>query len=255
MVKRQTVAIWLVPLVGLLCLYGLGIIRGSLVPKFEYTQSVAVLLMPFAAVTFQFFGIDRFSVNKTVVAMAAVGISIFSFSYPTIAVPHVLKLSVDPIPHFRGQAELIKIIIPALKKHLRNPDDGLISDFYGFNATRYTPLVLKIHPDRVLIADGTPFPSTRSRSKFHQRASFFSNYPEGLLLLHSGSRFAEQLGYPADDQFTVLDNNLMVEGLGVWPWEGFSRPEWRASYGDEGSQMLLYRYTVLPQPDATDNRP
>jgi Dolichyl-phosphate-mannose-protein mannosyltransferase len=252
LVKRRAVAIWLVPLVGLLCLYGLGIVRGSLVPKYEYTQSVAFLLMPFAAVAFQSMGIDRFCVKKTVVAMTAFGVSIFAFSYPTIAVPHILKLSVDPIPAFRGQDELNKIVIPALKKHLRVPGDGFISDFYGWQATAYTPLVLKIHPDRALIADGAPFPN--AESEFHQRASFFRNNPNGLLLLHSGSRFAEQLGYPAEDQFTVLDNKLMVQRLGAWPWEGFSRPELRASYGDEGSQLLLYRYALLPQQDTTENR-
>lgn len=240
--KRDRTVVWLTPFFGLLCLYVLAIVRGSLVPKFEYTASLAIFLLPYSAITFIKFGIDRFSATRSVLAAFALGVSVFAFSYPPFF-HHFLKLSVNPLPKFRDQKKVVEFIIPALSDNLRNPEDGFISDFYGFATTPYVALMTRLHPDRIFRASGAPY-GVKPQNHLIELLDFVKRYPKGVLLLHNGSRFSEYLGCCGSEQLRIADNYLIVHKVFSIPWQELSRPEWRATYEVKYPEIQIYRYKL-----------
>src|SRR5262249_24572905 len=71
LIKRQRCVIWLLPLAGVLLMWSMGIARGALVPKFNYTEVAGTLLFPFSAVVYQRLRIDSWKVRQLVVAAVA----------------------------------------------------------------------------------------------------------------------------------------------------------------------------------------
>lgn len=244
MVKRDKGMVWLIPFCGLLFFYTVAIIRGSLVPKFEYTASLALFVFPYSAVAFTKLGIDKLSRRGAALATLGFGFSIFVFSYPPF-VPHFLKLSVNPLPKFGGQEQVINLVIPALSQHLKNPEDGFISDFYGFSKTSYAALMIRIHPERVYMASGA-----LDKDKAEMLAEvrdFIKRYPEGILLLHSDSRLAESLGYDDSEKFKVRVADKVVSMRKLWstPWQQLSKEKLRGQQSLQKPELVILRYEVL----------
>ena len=251
-IRKQRTVIWLIPLIGLLCLYLGAIIRGSLVPKFEYTQPVGFMLMMYSAVTLRSLAIDQWSRKTMAMTLTAFGLTMFAFSYPPVLFPHALKLSVDPLPSFQNQEKIQEVIVPAVSEHLESEDDGYITDFYGFVQSLYPAHALRLHPDRVFATTGAPLLAPESR--YDKLEALLVAHPKGLLLLHTGSRFAESLGYPNDQEFRVRDKRLHVERVWSTPWPGFDDPRLRASYGGDPSALVLYRYSLDSGSEHTRSR-
>ena len=61
---RSRIAIWLFPAAVLLGLQCLAILRGSLVPKLNYTETAGTLLMPFLAIALQPLHVKRWSAAR-----------------------------------------------------------------------------------------------------------------------------------------------------------------------------------------------
>jgi hypothetical protein len=234
----------MIPLVGMFCLFTVGILRGSLVPKAEYTATLAIFLMPFSAMIYRTLGIDRFSARGAVGTAVALFCVMFAFSYPRV-VPHVLPLSADPIPKFAEQGRVIDLVVPAIRQNLRDEDQGLISDFYGFAATGYGALLTRVHPDRLFLASGAQQHELRlGYPSGEDLSDFIDEYPRGLLLLHNGSRFAEFLGYEASDKLRVGDRLLAVRKIWSTPWPMRWAAHLRASYDVREPEMQLYEYRL-----------
>jgi hypothetical protein len=237
--RKCKARVWLVPLGGLLCLFALGIVRGSLVPKYQYTAALAIFLVPFSAVTYRALGIERYSARGMLFAAIALFGSMYAFSYPPF-VPHLLPFSVNPLPWFPNQDKVVNLVVPVLKENIRDDNDGLITDFYGFVQSRYAALLTRMHPDRIFSAPGAP----NQQLNADRLSDFIDKYPRGVLLLHNGSRFAGFLGYKESGKFSVKDHRLAVRKIWATPWPAFDKPALQAAYKIEHPEIQIYRYQV-----------
>ena len=77
---RHRGAVWLLPLVGVLGLWALGIARGALVPKLNYTEIAGTLLFPFSGVVYQRLGMDRWRPRRLLLVAIALPVASLVFS-------------------------------------------------------------------------------------------------------------------------------------------------------------------------------
>jgi hypothetical protein len=186
--KRHRSRIWLVPLGALLGFLLLGIARGTLVPKLNYTEIPGTLLWPFGAIALQSALIDRW--NRGGFALAALGglgamallsglvVSQGRGSY------RAGQLTVSPLPEMENQAAALSLP-PLILRARADLREGLICDFFGWGPTPHVALLTRIHPDQIFRAPGAP----NRDLPLPLFQAFLDQYPTGVIVLRRGSRF------------------------------------------------------------------
>ena len=231
LLTRHRSAVWLIPLLGLMGLWGLAIVRGSLVPKFNYTEIAGTLLFPFSALAYDRLGVGRWAAPKfALAALALLVATVVSFCRPCLESVGLGKLTgFGPIPRIENQ-EIALQLPPILVQNLHDGDAALISDHYGWGSTRYVALLTRLPRARIFMAPGAPNQGLDP----NELATFLDRHPRGVLVALSGSRFSEALGITAAATSAEVGGTaLTLEKVRSFAWPG--TPE---------AELLVFRYAV-----------
>jgi len=231
LVKRLRCAVWLLPLAGVLLMWSMGIARGALVPKFNYTEVAGTLLFPFSAVVYQQLRIDWWPARRLVVAALALPLASLVFSCrPCLARLRLDRLAgFPPIPRIANQPAALALA-GTLRTEL-GANESLVSDHYGWGATRYVALLTKLPRQRIYLAPGAPNQPIDRDSL----AAFLTDHPRGILIAMTGSRFTALLHLEGDT------TNVVVKGVGlrlalmhstIWP-------------GTKPATVKVFRYSTV----------
>ena len=234
---RDRASVWLVPLVGLCSLMLLSIMRGSLVPKLNYTLTAGTMLLPFAAIVLRRLGIDAWSPRRyrassiallgTIAAISCVA----SWDGLKFA-PLARRVAVSSIPTIENQAIALSLP-PFIAQGLHGPDEGLITDFYGWGATFYVALLTGLHPDRIFRAPGAP----HNGLDVEELAAFVDRHRAGVLVLLADSQFSEGLGRWRAGEVEIDGQTLALRPLHAVDWPTTGRDA-------SGSRVEIFRYQV-----------
>jgi hypothetical protein len=232
--------IWLLPLIGLTGALSAAVARGSLVPKFNYTVTLGVLLLPFSAVLYRRLGIDTAAPRRYALGCAVMVASVLGFSSDRVRIlahlPSIVGMS--PTPAIDNEDAALRTA-GILRENLRGPDTGLISDFFGWGTTHYVALLTRLHPDRIYLAPGAP----NQEIDRAELTGFVGQFPHGVILLQSGSRFATAVGFDPAGTVTIEGQTLRLEKIASVPW-----PAAGATTADTPAtpHLDLFRYSVAP---------
>jgi hypothetical protein len=193
--KRERYAVWIIPCLGLLLLLMLAATRGSLALKAKYTAILGTLLFPFSAEVYRRARVDSFRRGRTLlIGLLLAGSVIVFWSPPFINcaqfVPYFYLPPVRSVPQMKEQKSMRKISA-MVNASLVSPDDGYISDFWGWGRSACTAWLTRMHPDQVFKAPGAP----HAKLDIDGLASFVEAYPAGTLALSRGSRFERAIGF------------------------------------------------------------
>lgn len=204
---RHAALRWLIPVGGLLALLLAAVLRGSLVPKINYTETPILFLLPFAAMALTPERRTRLGRPTTLAITAVVLAGMASLlvigtlrRFPEIREHNLIvgKIpAVTPVPIVRGQDQMI-LLGEAIGTEIgQAPQAGFVIDFLGFVPHGIISLASGIHPDRVYTLQRVPDapPETRLDQPLRYRempfigndppdiASFLAHYPEGIIAL------------------------------------------------------------------------
>ena len=241
LVKRHSSAIWIVPLCGLAALMEFAVLRGSLVPKLNYTVTLGTMLIPLSAAFYESLGINRLRMPRFAAVTTVIVGSVLIFSceacWERIVHPRLFGLS--PIPRIENQD--IALQVPdVIVSNLKNRHEGLISDFYGWGATPYVALLTRLPRDQILRDNGVP-----NRPWEVARISrFLDDYPSGVLLIIRGSRFAKALRLSGNEAM-VNGRSINLEHVASFAWPRAAMQTAKVSEGNNRPQKLeIFRYQV-----------
>ena len=226
---RHRGAVWLLPLVGVLGLWALGIARGALVPKLNYTEIAGTLLFPFLGVVYQRLGTDRWRPRRLLLIAIALPVASLVFSCrPCLARVRMGRLAVfSPVPRIENQRTALALA-GTLREVLRPGGSALVSDHYGWGATQYVALLTRLPRPRIFLARGAPNRQLDPDSL----ATFLRRHPQGVIVALSGSRFSRLLDLASGARnATVGDISLrltLVHAI-VWP-------------GRDPATLMMFRY-------------
>jgi len=273
--ERRRSALWLIPPSCLAALLFLAVLRGSLVPKMNYTETLALFILPFTAAALDLPALRRRGSAATLALCTALFASMaFLLVVGTLRrMPAVRERSVivdkvsaeSPVPTFKGQTELADLLATVRPVLAESPERGFVQDFIGFVPRGYLALSTLVHPDRIYSLPQDLGAADRAeqepRSTLPLRArtmpligneppaleDFLRRYREGVLVIGSASRAAAWLGLSEADGtagFRGLD--LRVEELGrvSVPMPDELRPG-GAKQG-ERLEVIAYRYREGP---------
>lgn len=231
--KREGSALWLLPLSMLAAALAGAVVRGSLVPKFNYTETLGLMLLPFSAVLYKQLGIDANARRCVIVGLFAVtSVLAFSSDYWLRTRPPFYINAISPIPRVDNQ-ETVLLIPAVVTPNLQGAGSGLISDFYGWGASAYVALLTRLHPDRIYWAPGAP----NREADLKRLSEFLDNYPNGVLILKSGSRFTEAIEFDAGETARIGETTLRLDPVEVFPWPEGNSPN---------SRLEIFRYYRSP---------
>jgi hypothetical protein len=230
-VKRLRCAAWLLPLAGVLVMWSMGIARGALVPKFNYTEVAGTLLFPFSAVAYQQLRIDAWQARQLFVAAVVLPLVSLVFSCrPCLARVRLERLAgFPPIPRIENQPVALALA-DTLRTEL-GADESLVSDHYGWGSTRYVALLTKLPRRRIYLAPGAPNQPIDADSL----AAFLTDHPRGILIAMTGSRFTTLLDLAGDTTNVVVKRvglRLALMHSIVWP-------------GAKPATVKVFRYSTV----------
>ncbi|MFN2145296.1 MAG: ArnT family glycosyltransferase [Anaerolineales bacterium] len=210
--KKQAVARWLVPLVGLLAAMTLFAIRGSLDTQARYTISLSLILLPYLAWLYRDWKLEER--KKQIVFGLALVLMIPLGYLGNLVSParNFYTAAINPIPQLREDSrEMATGILDAIDLYQGDEDYGLISDFYSYRETYYVAMSTGLNPDDIFIAPGV----------VHEELStdvlerVLTNHPEGLLILLEDSDFSQQVDLSVEGQAKIMGVVLHLTELGV----------------------------------------
>lgn len=228
---RHPARVWLLPVVGVLALWGIGIARGALVPKVNYTEIAGTLLFPFSALTYRRFRIATWRPERVAVAAIVLPLVNLLFSCsPCLARVRLGWLAgPSPIPRIENQ-EVGLALADSLGRELQ-PGESLVSDHYGWGATHYVALLSRLPRRQIFLAPGAPNQQIASDTL----AAFLAGHRRGVLIALSGSRFTHLLGLgPATKDAAVGPVSLHLSLMHTIGWPA----------GDGRGTLMVFRYSV-----------
>lgn len=235
LVGRRKSAVWLIPAFGLLGFWCLGVARGAVVPKLNYTEIGGTLLFPFSALVYERVGVGRWTAARfSLVAVALPAVSLLLCCVPCLERVGLGRFAgrfagPSPIPRIENQ-DVALPFARTLRDSLRDEDAALLSDFYGWGATPYVALLTGLPRKQILMARGAPNLVLRSDSV----ATFLRKHPRGVLIVLSDSRFAREIGVgPASTSASIGGVEVALELFQSVAWPG----------GPSGT-LMAFRYVA-----------
>ena len=216
-----------------------SVFNGTLVPKMSYTAVVGTMVLPFAALTFQDLGAERWRTAllflAVVVTVGAVAVSTCASCLSAVGL-QVLR-GTSPFPSFENQATA-RDLSQIVGDDLGDPPAGIVSDFYGYDGTNWVLLLSRTHPDRIFLAPWGP-EQPLDEAAF---AAFAQAHPEGLLIIRPGSRFARQISLDAERSTAELAGHAVrIEQLASVAWP---QNDWHPLAPDDVGEerIVVYHY-------------
>jgi len=227
---RSRIATWLIPPAVLLGLQCLAILRGSLVPKLNYTETTGTLLMPFLAVALQPLHLEGWSAARlTRFAVALLAANAIFACEACLAQVKLRALAMSPVPRVPNQQVAVRLA-PLIRANLP-PGGGLISDNYGSGATRHVALLARVRPERMFLVCYLAHRPPDADSL----AAFVSLYPQGLLLARSTSSFSSDYGFAPG----ATSGSFGGAAVTLTPLLGVDWP------GRQPARLSLFRYSLV----------
>ncbi|HTK43086.1 MAG TPA: glycosyltransferase family 39 protein [Gemmatimonadales bacterium] len=240
LVARHRSRGWLLAVAVVLALWCIGIARGALVPKVNYTEIAGTLLFPFSALAFQRLRIGQWRLERVVATAVALPLLSLLFSCkPCLARVRLGRLAgPSPIPRIENQ-ETALALAATLGNELR-AEESLVSDFYGWGATRYVALLTRLPRRRIFFAPGAPNQQLDTDSL----AAFLAEHPHGVLIAASESRFTRLIGLnPEATHAAVGGASLDLVPMHRIGWQG-------PGHGT----LMVFRYAVATDVGAGQRR-
>jgi hypothetical protein len=259
--RRDRRIVWLVPAAGLYLLLAAGSLRGALVPKVNYTETIGILVLPFVAACVA----DPVLAGHRRARQAAIVLLLASMAALLVVgtlrdVPGMRERyavvaripAISPVPVLPERSTLDQL---AARVAAAAGDDGLILDFIGFPQSGYLGLHTGLHRDALYMAPGSLNARLQPRSEGSplrlrdfplsgnwpaRLPDFFARHPQGFMLLLEGSRFAHWLSTP-EAGLPPLQLEL-VEGV-AWPLPDDARLIAPDAEPGTPSRLLLLRYS------------
>ncbi|MFO1067142.1 MAG: glycosyltransferase family 39 protein [Geminicoccaceae bacterium] len=271
--RRQQQVVWLVPAIGLAVLLFAAAARGALVPKLNYTETFGLLAVPFVAALMPASGslpAVRTGVaalyGLVVVVMAALLVVGSLRDVPGLRERSAILAripAVNPVPMRPARAELDRLVA-AIAPIVASPKAGFVSDTFGFADMGYVALESRVHPTRFYFPPDTPIADLDARPAdadipLRYRSfplignipgeldQYFRRYPEGVLLLQPGSRFAAWLDYRAPGSARLRDVLLHLDPIVSVSWPKPDDPRLLGPGERPGGwgQLIAFRYAVV----------
>jgi hypothetical protein len=281
LVRRDRQAVWLVPLGGLAAIMLASALRGSLIPKPIYTESLGLLLIPYLAAFLTSPQVQRLPAVGSMPALQTILFGSMLFFLAAGAARDIPELrarsrrldavpAIGPVPTFEGKQTLDRIL-PVIRAHAGRSNEALVVDALGSPATFYLGLHSGHHPDQLYLAPGQPYINLDARLPEHQRPirervqplrdadppeldGFLRRRCSGLLVLQPGSRLAGWIGFRAPDRASFHGLDLALEELARIPWPLPDDTRLRAADVPDGEPgvVVVFRYSVLACSSASD---
>jgi Dolichyl-phosphate-mannose-protein mannosyltransferase len=239
-VHRSRQALWLLPCGGLFVLLVIGCLRAAFKPGIYYTITFGLFLIPYLAELLNRIRLER--LNRSWFALLTVAgvasLLLVSVSDSLRSMPVVRWIvGVSPVPGFPEQDAAIRLV-DLIAPQIRAPDDGLVSDFYGWLPSYYVALLTHLHPDRIFLASGVK----NEASDPAALGIFLDQHPQGVLLLLAGSRFCGAFGFEGD-RASVEGRVLSLVKVANVPWPPPELPTLPAASpcGQEGPAIFRYQ--------------
>lgn len=206
-IRRQRYAVWLIPFIGLMSLFIISSVRGSLGLQVRYTITLGTLLFPFSAEFYRYLGVPKWTVrNRLVIGLLIVSSMIVS-SHPQIF--HLPYLSwISLIPRFDQQRE-VKVISLKVNEQLGTSNEGFICDFFGWENSYYVALMTRLHPSNIFMAPGGRY----GKLDIDRLSNFINNHQNGVLLLMKGSSLERSIRFRESGQAMVVNTMLSLKAV------------------------------------------
>ncbi len=232
--RRRKEAIWLVPPLVLLAMLVAAAGRGSLVVKWEYTSTLGLMLIPFAACILEAIGIEAWPRRRFVAATVGLVAAILLFTVEPIwqAVPHggaLLSRMIPAFPNIREAREVLALV----QRGRSSGHDALLSDFYGWQPTYYVGLYTKLYPARISIVNGAP----NDPPDLESVAGFLGTYRQGVLIARDQGKLGSLLQTNPDQTVRLGETLLHLEPIGTL--------QWPPANGVSGQVVRVARYSVV----------
>lgn len=245
-VRRDERARWIFPFAGLAASMMIAAALGTLIPKPIYTESLGILLAPFAAAVFQMApGIDEQRSVRVVLYAALVTSTVaicLAGAARSLPESHGLRriairipmLGESPVPTFARQRQADRLV-QLIREHRTHPQGALILDNLRSPATYYVGLHSGYHPDRLYLASGQGAVDLEDRSAADSRplrqrdqplrgtepadiAGFMRQHCSGMIVLQPGSRFSAWIGYRSPDRIVNVGRSVSLHEIARISW-------------------------------------
>jgi 4-amino-4-deoxy-L-arabinose transferase-like glycosyltransferase len=217
-VRRHRSVIWsLVPFVGLLAIFMIRAIEGSLLLRGRYSLVLGTLLLPYVGALWEIGPWRKMAASKRVwVQLVALALMVpFSLGGSRVAprfMDSLFPYHVQAVPMLADATqELSDLVNARLREQV---DAGFICDYLGAESSFGVALLTRLHPDRIFIA---PAMDGRAAQEDQILADFFETWPAGVLVLGRDSPFARRLAINTVDvtDLVALGGIVSLERCGA----------------------------------------
>ncbi|HQI46271.1 MAG TPA: glycosyltransferase family 39 protein [Bacteroidales bacterium] len=193
--------IWSILFIGMLGIYTMKSIEGSILMQHRYTITLLIFYLPFFAI---FFDNDvKVSLKKYFTIATIVTIVPLSFYwyklpvYKVMKISETFKLAIFNIFTFSGEQTVAipflknnetKEILKVIKENKDKEENSLFIDFIDWDNTYYLALYSKISPENIYIIDGV---TVSSFPDFEKLKTTMNNSTKGFFLIKDFSKFSE----------------------------------------------------------------
>ena len=225
--ERRSEREWLLPVIGLICIFMIQAARGLLLLEIRYSLILGYLLLPFAGEIVRRF---EHSPNLKVFAFLVL-ISLVPFSYARVVYARVVGPAVsNPIP---ADLEVIpKVSHRAVRvshqvvNRLRNTNEGLILDFFNWKDTRYVALMSKLYPSQIWFMPGARY----EKLEVENFAEFLKLHSKGIFIVVDHSRLIQ-----------IEDSNIVINERATK-----NIPRIQVDFVAREADLSVYRYQTVP---------
>lgn len=271
LVRVQRQAVWLIPLGGLSLLLFAAAIRGSLVLKPIYTETLGLLLIPFLAAFLVSPPVRRLGTPATAgIHGILFGSMAFLLVIGTLRdIPGMRERSrliaaipaLGPVPTLPDR-EVLDRLLAAIRAQDGPGEPGLVIDYLGNPHSFYLGLHSLFHPSQIFIAPVTLVADLDARLPPRERPlrerwqplrdsdlpdldDFLRLHRTGVVVLQPGSRLAAWMDY-RQGRASVRGVPLVLEELAriPWPLPGDARLRAPGVADDAPGEAIAFRYTV-----------
>ncbi len=182
LIKKNRQCVWLIPLVGLLIVFMYKSLNGSLLLRTRYSLILGLFTLPFAAETINCFSAyHRRKLIAFILIATMIPLSYVRFVLPWKIASHIPN-PIQAIPNVSPRARALSA---ELTNQMRNRNEGLILDFFGWEETFFVALMTKKNPKDILIMPGV----RTQKVKTTKLKKLLNIRKTGLLLRKSNSDF------------------------------------------------------------------
>lgn len=196
--QRKPQSLWLIAPVIMALLITANAASGSLTTKSRYTLPFVILLLPFIAPAFERLIRWRWGTMSTSLILLTIIPLSYLGNYGTpelISDFYISNINAFPQEMNNVDNAALARLTTALTAEITE-DIAIISDFYGWGATFNVLYNTRLERGRVFVAPGGKNqPIEREHAE-----KVLAAYPQGLLIIQTESRFAEEIKFDVDEE-------------------------------------------------------